>query len=70
MSLYTCHNKPRPIKGRTYKAQAGWKVWRNTRKPVYVDIKCAFDLSRCDYTKTHASDRECLGCVHRAGEGA
>ncbi|MGZ3676612.1 MAG: hypothetical protein ACXVCO_20095 [Ktedonobacterales bacterium] len=69
MSIYSCHNKSRPTKHGTYKAQSGWKIWQHTRKPIYVDIKTVFDLSRCDYTQQHASDPECLGCAHRAKEG-
>jgi hypothetical protein len=69
-SKYSCHGKPRPATHSTYKAQAGWKLWQNTRKPFYVDIKSAFGTTECQYTKDHAGDPQCSGCVHQFKEEA
>ncbi len=67
MALYGCRNKPCPTPASTYKAQSGCRVWQNTRKPVYVDVKHAMGAD-CQYTRDHVGDPECSGCVHRAEE--
>jgi hypothetical protein len=76
MSIYGCHNKPRPVEGAPYMAQSEWsrsfrdKVGQPYRVPIYIDIKSAFDTTDCQYTKQHAADPHCSGCVHRAKENA
>lgn len=76
MSQYGCHNKPRPDPSGTYVAQAAWsKTFRDGfgnphRTPLYVDVKSAFGTTDCQYTKTHASDPQCSGCVHRTKDAA
>jgi hypothetical protein len=76
MTKYACHNKPRPTPASTYVAQSGWgEVFRDgfgnpCRVPTYVDVKSAFGTTDCQYTKTHATDPECSGCVHRTKDAA
>lgn len=75
MTAYGCHNKPRVTPERTYLAQAGYEGEVHlgfdtfARERVYVPIKHAMSTD-CQYTKTHAADRLCSGCVHRAREVA
>ena len=68
MSIYSCHNKPRPTADSSYIAQSGWKVWQKKRVPVQVVIKSAFGTLECQYTKDHAGDTECAGCEHKNKE--
>ena len=74
MSIYGCHNKPRPTADSSYVAQSGWsETFRDSlgnpsRIPMYVDIKSAFGSTACQYTLTNASDPVCSGCVHRKTE--
>lgn len=76
MSIYGCHNKPRPTVDSGYVAQVAWsETFRDgfgapCRTPVYVDIKSAFGTTDCQYTQQHAADPECSGCVHRAKDAA
>jgi hypothetical protein len=76
MSAYGCHNKLRPTSDSAYVAQSSWSetirdgFGNPCRVPVYVDVKSAFDAKDCQYTRMHASDPECSGCVHRAKDAA
>jgi hypothetical protein len=76
MSIYGCHNKPRPNADSSYIAQSSWSAtFRDGfgaphRTPQYIDIKSAFGTTGCQYTKQHASDPQCAGCVHRMKEGS
>lgn len=76
MSLYGCHNKPRPTSRSSYVAQISWKTSPRDslglvmRTPIYGRIKSAFGTTACQYTQTHAADPECSGCVHRSKDPA
>jgi hypothetical protein len=76
MTLYGCHNKPRPTAESSYIAQSSWsETFRDgmgnpSRVPFYVDVQSAFGTTDCQYTRTHAGDPQCSGCVHRAREAA
>lgn len=69
MSIYGCKNKPRPTAATTYVAQVAWaptyQVGGPGRDPVLVDVKAAFGTTDCQYTKTHATDKLCAGCIHQ-----
>jgi hypothetical protein len=76
MSIYGCHNKPRPVANSTYLAQLGYaepidEGWGTfSRAAEYVEVESAFDTTDCQYTKQHAADPHCSGCVHRTKENA
>lgn len=71
MPTYGCHNKPRPHPKASYVAQVAWgPVYQDgfgepCRHPVWANVKTKFDASECQYTKTHAADKLCAGCVHQ-----
>lgn len=74
MSIYGCHNKPRPQPHHSYVAQVGWMDQRDgfnepCPAPIYQDIYFMMSTP-CQYTKQHASDPECSGCVHRTKDAA
>lgn len=76
MSLYGCHNKPRPTVNSTYLGRVGYEDAINqnwgtfSREPIYIDIKSAFGTTDCQYTLSHASDPLCSGCMHQAKEAS
>jgi hypothetical protein len=75
MSAYGCHGKPRPSAQSQHLAQSGYSDgWRPefaavSRTPIWVKVPHVMTTD-CQYTKMHASDPECSGCVHRAKDAA
>jgi hypothetical protein len=75
MSLYGCNNKPRPVAGAPLQVQDGYF---GTYDPAHAAtvrlarwIIAPYAMStECQYTKQHASDPQCSGCVHRMKEAA
>jgi hypothetical protein len=71
MTIYGCYNKPRPIAGSPVIAQDGYKgAWDPryasiTRSRNWITVPYAMS-TECQYTKQHAADPHCSGCVHRA----
>jgi hypothetical protein len=71
MSLYGCHNKPRPTANRAIIVQDGYRaVLSEPPMQLYARYTTVpFSMSiECKYTEHHASDPQCAGCVHRARE--
>jgi len=76
MSIYGCHNKPRPTEGALIDVQDG----HHTRIFDYADgtadridriVQVPYAMSTaCQYTNHHAADPLCSGCVHRAKDSA
>jgi hypothetical protein len=77
MSVYGCHNKPRPTQGAALPVQDGWLYTGITcvrpnenfkaipsRIPRMVDVPYVMTVP-CQYTQQHASDPLCSGCEHR-----
>ena len=75
MSLYGCHNKPRPVTDAPVIAQdgyhEGWTPQYCTlrRMPNWITVPYVMS-TECQYTKQHAADPHCAGCGHRAKEEA
>jgi hypothetical protein len=75
MSLYGCHNKPRPTSKTTHLAQSGYvDSWKpeyvaTARTPVWIVVPHVMSTD-CKYTQQHASDPQCSGCVHKSKEEA
>jgi hypothetical protein len=68
MSMYGCHNKPRPIANAPLIVQDGYHPGPpDTRIALMVEAPFRMNTD-CQYTKTHASDPQCSGCVHRHKE--
>jgi hypothetical protein len=75
MSNYGCHNKPRPGAKTFHLAQSGYRNgWSPehaavAREAFWVRVPHVMSTD-CQYTKTHASDPGCSGCVHRSKDAA
>ena len=74
MSLYGCHNKPRPEYGAPILVQQYWHQMSGHASDGtigllarMVDIPYVMSTD-CQYTKQHAGDPQCAGCSHRAKE--
>lgn len=72
MTLYGCHNKPRPVTGAPIVVRDGYYA-----STLYLNdvIACTTNVpyvmsTDCQYTKQHAADPHCSGCVHRSKEKA
>lgn len=76
MSIYGCHNKPRPNAGTAVLAQDGWVYGLFDYEAGHTDriariVQTPYAMSTdCQYTRTHATDPLCSGCVHRAKDAA
>jgi hypothetical protein len=75
MSLYGCFNKSRPAAGAPLQVQDGYfgasdpAHAATARLARWIVIPYAMS-TECQYTRQHASDPQCAGCVHRAKEEA
>lgn len=70
MSTYGCWNKPRPTAKAPLPVQDGWRDLSNGRSRYPNMVTTPFAMTtECQYTRQHASDPQCSGCVHRAVEG-
>lgn len=76
MSLYGCHNKPRPTAGAALLVQDGYVSGLFDYEAGHTDridrmVSVPFVLSvPCQYTHQHAADPQCSGCEHRTKEAA
>lgn len=74
MSVYGCSNKPRPEYGAPILVQEGWHQLPGAGEDGTIGIlarmvEVPYVMSTdCQYTKQHAADPHCSGCVHRAME--
>jgi len=75
MSKYGCHNKPRPTAGAPLNVQDGYvtgvfeyESGASDRIDRIVQVPFAM-TSDCQYTRQHAADPECSGCVERNQHG-
>jgi hypothetical protein len=69
MSQYGCWNKARPTALAPVVVQDGYR--NNGKYTIANYVAAPFVMSTgCQYTKTHATDPECSGCVHRAKDAA
>lgn len=67
MSIYDCHNKPRPVQFAPLAVQDGW--YRSTLSatrypkmsyaPFVMSTKCKYD---------NPNDPHCAGCQHQKGD--
>jgi len=71
LSIYGCHNKPRPVAGAAILVQDGYVSGMFEYESGNTDridrmVTTSYVMSTpCQYTKQHASDPECSGCAHR-----
>ena len=70
MSIYGCHNKQRPMIGTYLDVQDG----NHSQDPEYriarmVNVPYVM-TEECQYTKTHAADKLCAGCIHHNKEAS
>jgi len=76
MSIYGCHNKPRPVIGAPINVQDGYHVGifdyeDGTSDRIDRIVQVPYGMSTpCQYTKLHVADPQCSGCVHRARDAA
>jgi hypothetical protein len=74
MSLYGCQNKPRPEYGAPLLVQQGWNQMSGHADDGTIGlltrmVEIPYVMSTdCQYTKQHASDPQCMGCIHQAKE--
>lgn len=70
MPIYGCHNKPRPVIGSRLVVQDGYgygAMFNNDRIARMVEIPFVMSEA-CQYTKMHATDKLCAGCIHQHKE--
>lgn len=72
MSIYGCYNKPRPTSGASLAVQDGYvaeifeyESGHSDRIDRIVTVPYVMTVE-CQYTRMHADDKLCAGCIHRS----
>lgn len=66
MSIYGCHNKPRPVKDSPIWVQDGYVTNEDGTQRIDRMVQIPYVMSTdCQYTKMHPNDPHCAGCVHK-----
>lgn len=66
MSIYGCHNKPRPTANAPLPVQDGWykSAMSNTRYPRMAIAPYAMSTA-CQYSQQQPNDSQCAGCQNK-----
>jgi hypothetical protein len=69
MPIYGCFDKPRPSHQGKLVVQSGyaWSPATGGRQD-HMELIQFVMTEDCQYTKTHATDKYCAGCIHQHKE--